>query len=820
MEYDFQMLNDTAYVLFYTTKDGLFEQIKSYKGTKQETDNLKKKLPKYDEVTTLTHIHDLRKNGTFPVSISGNGITTTGNVSPYNKFGYMIINFEKSIYRTEPFQINIGYGTLIATFSSGESSIYGTLGFSYALQRNYSKYFAVPLLATISNATINITGFERNYSVYKEFDYFTNGLKPGLWDNIYLGATTDCTSSYTASGQLTLVSQCLGGPGVESVSGYISANDTINYPIANLTGNKSLFLHFRHNTYCDAPCYNAGATARIWLMNKTGTAIQLYNEGSQCNSGSDTDTATVYVKMIFNDSTNNVSYYDVNNNPLLFDGAYQTNLNSLGAGEKVLAFAAYANKYGDYAPCGATSYVQFYIYDIGYNNNITEYSAYAAQATLPANFTLLIGSATAYKNTTLINETAKIDLTSALNTAMNNAQCNCTGCYISSNNCYMPITFLSQDGGGFNASAINLNYVYDYNITLIDEIDNTVFNVSNLSIVRVYWDNNQSYYDFKAAGNVTSYAFQAGIGTKLRFEFGDYGTSKITRYIDVSLINDTPIRICVNKNDVTHYEQLMTSNVQRKAVLKSIYADCYVAADYTRFAYENLQTLRAYSTDRPYDLRTDISGVETSIAGIDGGIASEINLDTLEFALTDYSVNIIQPTLSFQKSSTLSNTIIIRYLNRREDSNTLKITITNLNDSTTAYSSSSFTNPNNVTIYFDYSAQNYDNNTLFKIVAISNEGTDTENTITRYFTTSLRVGIFNPKFVFIISLLFSMFGLTITIARYTLGWVGLFIEAANIAFLSMGITTWYVTIAIGAHAIICVFIIITMVKSNYKTLVT
>ena len=822
IDYSIIKINETEFILKYQIIDkNLFKEIKESKDN--SVDLFYNKLNKYPKNKLADDIKNLKKDGIFPITTSTPNINIIGNVSPFLNNGELKIILPNGIKKTEDFTIHIGYGTLVLQFTNGESSIQDYLGFNYAFLQNITRFMAFPYLATINNATLNVTGLNGNYSIYHEFDYFADTeVDVDKWNRSSISnGGSDCSASITQnSDYLNLYSNCIGGEGVDSSSNHISANNTQTYTYLNLSQNTSIFLSFYHYSECNAPCGggSASSSSRIYITNQSGSQIEIYQKGSSCSGGGDADSDLVYVKLIFNESNGNMTIFDLDNNPTTLSGNTQYNLSTLG-GDKFITFYTAAYKNGQPNPCGAYSLNYVYVYDIGYNANETEYISYTNTNTLPANFTFNLGNINVYSNSSYLNESTTLDFSTELNTALNNGLCDCSGCYLSAGYCYVPLVFNSTYGGGLNVSSVEVNYAYDYNVTLINEINNSVFDLTNLSIARVYWDDNTTFYDFKAENN-PSYAFQGGIGTKLRFEFAYYGTSTIMRYIDTSLINESYIRVCVNTDDITHYEQLMTSNTIRKALLKSIYSDCYVAGDNTRFAYENLQTLRAFTIDRPYELITDIRGVETSIAGIDGGVASEINLDTLEFAQTEYNIDIIQPTLSFMKSATLQNTIIITYLNRRLDGESLKITITNLNDSSVVYSSTGFANPNNATIYFDYSLLNYDNNTLFKIVALNNEGLDTEQETKRYFTTNLKVGILNPWFALIMTTFLALFGLTITLVRFVLGWFGLLIEATNIALLSLAITSWYITFFIGLHIIIFIFILIVLIKQNYKTMVS
>lgn len=357
--------------------------------------------------------------------------------------------------------------------------------------------------------------------------------------------------------------------------------------------------------------------------------------------------------------------------------------------------------------------------------------------------------------------------------------------------------------------------VYSQTITLIDEVDNGAFDVTNLSRVRVYFDDNSSYHDFQVSGdaNVT---FTAVNEDKLRFELKPLGGSLVTRYIDVSLTSD-PMRVCANKDDVQHYEQIIISASEKPVRLVSVFANCLVAADYTRFAYQDAFSLRAYTIERAYTLFTqEADGSEVVLASLDGSVASYINLDQLEFALAGYNLNILADALSFEE---LSNTTMgIYYTNVRNDNTAVRVEIERLGTGDVVFNSSSFANPNNFTIVFDVSTLSpaVNDSELFQVHVLRTADFGSQS-IKRYFNMAGDTGVISAGFAMVLAVLLTVFGLTFTVARTTFSWFGIIITLGAIATLSFAVSTWYTTLFLVINVILLVYFAIILAGKNFAT---
>lgn len=359
------------------------------------------------------------------------------------------------------------------------------------------------------------------------------------------------------------------------------------------------------------------------------------------------------------------------------------------------------------------------------------------------------------------------------------------------------------------------NYIYTMEMCLIDESDRTFFDVQNLTRTRVYFDDNSSYYDFKL-NNVSCVNYTSAYENKLRFDLGYIGGTTITRYIDTTLI-ESPARICANKEGTTYYEQLIVSVSLTPVVMTSVYANCLIAADYTRFAYQDAYLLKAYSIETLYYLYRIDDGLETFLASIDGSIESYVNIDNLEFRQSAVDINILTDALSFSQLS--ANITEIYYINLRQDNTIAEINITRLDTNTLVYSNAAYSNPNEITIVFDYSSlTGINQSTIFRIDGFFTNSDGTTHTIKKYFNTAGQSAFLSSGVGFFISLLLVIFGLTFASTRITFSWFGLVICLAAIGVLTFSLSTWYNNFLLVLEVIVSIYIVITMTMQHGRTI--
>jgi len=360
--------------------------------------------------------------------------------------------------------------------------------------------------------------------------------------------------------------------------------------------------------------------------------------------------------------------------------------------------------------------------------------------------------------------------------------------------------------------------IYIKNMQLIDEKLKQPFNIDNVTSAVLYFDDNSAQYSFTEHDtNQVNFSVYNETRQKTRLELKYEDGTIITRYVDVSILPEQDIRMCANSEGTTHYEQLMVSNSETPVLLKNTYSMCYVAADYTRFSYQDTLALKAYTIEAPYTLKTRENGSTTYLSSLDGSIANTINLDNIEFNRQQYKVSIFSDSITFEDDSNTSKKIY--YQNLAEDNEKVQIQITRMDTGEILHDSTEEDNPNDFNIYFDISTyDNINSTTLFKLTMTKyKENGDTE-TATKHFFISGKSGMLKPIVAVVFAILLVAFGLTISIARLSLGWLGVIFTVVAIATLGLAPGTWYILYFQGITAIIMVYQILIMIKENYQTI--
>jgi len=368
----------------------------------------------------------------------------------------------------------------------------------------------------------------------------------------------------------------------------------------------------------------------------------------------------------------------------------------------------------------------------------------------------------------------------------------------------------------FGSNTMNYSsLVQTKSIIIIDERNGTAFDVSNLSNVRVYFDDNSTSHDFKSAGSA-QINFTGEENTKLRFELEYITGDIITRYVDSSVYPFPELRVCANKEGVTHYEQLILSTSQRRAVLQSVFANCTVAADYTRFAYQDSFILKAYTIATRYYLYVWDGDVRVTLASLDGSIASYVNLDVLEFNREGVDISILGDTISIERDG--GSQVKIYYLDLAEDNVQTTMSIYRMDTNALLYSGTETTSPNEFVVYFNWATlSNITNTTLFKVNVTGVDVSGNSNTATKYFTTNASSGNLQNVFAVVFSAILFLFGITFVASRLSFSWFGIFMCIGAIAVLSFAVGAWYITFMQVVYAVVMVYVVIVMWQQNQPT---
>lgn len=363
----------------------------------------------------------------------------------------------------------------------------------------------------------------------------------------------------------------------------------------------------------------------------------------------------------------------------------------------------------------------------------------------------------------------------------------------------------------FGSTASNITFsAFSKNIVLWDEILNTQFTSLNATDIKIWFGNNATFFDFKAAG-VSNVSYTSTNNTKLRVEL-TYGEELVQRFLDADLISEPTIKVCANRDDITHYEQFIISSSQSPAIMKNTYTECYILGDYTRFAYENAFFVRSFTIDSLYYLYTFDNEEQVLLSSVDGGVQSNINLDTLEFQQNQYELSLLSDALSFQKVS--NTTVLISYDNLREDNNEISLNITRLDTNEVVFSSSDFTDPNSFTYYFQYSTlSNVTSTTLFQITVLRSTD-DGDYILKRFFNTGAGTGVIRPELAAFIAVALLFFGLTFTAAKFSFSWFGILVGIFALLVLTLAVSSWYTIFLQAITVISVIFIGLIMNKTN------
>jgi hypothetical protein len=438
------------------------------------------------------------------------------------------------------------------------------------------------------------------------------------------------------------------------------------------------------------------------------------------------------------------------------------------------------------------------------------YWLYSKNITKPR---ITVAGTTVFSKTGVMRRNEKVNISSVLNS--NIKSCTCTNCTALLGNCSVPIKFYSNSSGLFEYKNIIVNYTYIYNITMINEKSGLPFLCTNLTSCILYQDYNRTLYNFKTATKTYVDLLSTSSRILLRLELIYPNGDVVNRYFDTSLLN-SPLKVCVNNPNITHYENLLSSTSSTPIYLYSPYADCWASAYYTQFSYLNTYSLNVFTTNRPYTLYYLSNGNIAELAQLNGGLSTTYNVDNLVFNKNTYNLNYNGQSLSVQPNEALNEYLTIYYQNPNNDNIYARVVITNQRTGALYYDNDAFTNYNLIQLSIYTPKSVFANNTIFKVVVTSKTRSGS-NSITRYFTNNYQGKKFNSGFGIFISFLILIFGLTWSSAKNTFSWFGIVVSLIGIIILNMASTTWQVLFFNVIYILIFVYQVIIMVKQNPET---
>lgn len=366
-----------------------------------------------------------------------------------------------------------------------------------------------------------------------------------------------------------------------------------------------------------------------------------------------------------------------------------------------------------------------------------------------------------------------------------------------------------------NVSTTTNFTAYARNIAIVDEITGEPYNISNASSLRIWFDDNSSYFDFKANSS-----YQVGVigvdETRLRLNIEYANGDIITRYLNLIYMQEDNATICANLDNVQHFEQLaISASSSKPAIIKNQYTNCYIASDFTRFAYEGAFSLPFFTIASIYYLYTFDDGQQVLLSSLDGTLQTLIDLDNLLFSQTEYNVGVSSDPLVFSRYD--NDTVLIYYKNYGAGKAAQNLVIYRTDTNTLLSNISSITNPNEFTYYFNWGTlSNINQSTVFKVVLTSTETDGSQTVKTYYFNTEGADGFIPSVIGVVIAMFLIFFGITLTRADFAFGFFGIFIYIAALGVLAFTVSVWYVVFIQVVTAISLLYSVITLFLGNGK----
>ncbi len=350
--------------------------------------------------------------------------------------------------------------------------------------------------------------------------------------------------------------------------------------------------------------------------------------------------------------------------------------------------------------------------------------------------------------------------------------------------------------------------VYIKNISIVNEETGNPFNLSKVYSFLVLVPEKNWSLDLKAE-NVTSFEYNSSTADQLKFEVKySSDSSTIVRYINISLITESNFTIGYPENITTFYEQMIYSKKRIPVLVKNIETGCYILAGETQFIREDVIYIPAYTINKMYRLYRYEDGRYSVIGLINGGEASEINLDLILYN-TSTLFDIHLEGIGVKRIS--SNLFLIYYKNDNNDNQRVRIQIFDGDDVIFDYNETSM--PNEFTIYFDISGLSLNNTNLkIKVTAVRTDGS--ERVIVKYFSTKGGYGILNSAVGAILAIGLMVFGISLVASRHAFGIVGIVLCGISIAITAISTSIWYITFLQAIFIIILVVIILIYKEQN------
>lgn len=358
---------------------------------------------------------------------------------------------------------------------------------------------------------------------------------------------------------------------------------------------------------------------------------------------------------------------------------------------------------------------------------------------------------------------------------------------------------------------------YAKTIYIVNEITGEPFDYSNVTNLKLWFDDNSSFFDFKNNGSSTVDVIGVDL-TRLRLEIEYSNSDIITRYVNLLYMPENNATLCANLEGVTHYEQLaISSSSVKPVVVQNQFTNCYVAADLTRFVYQGAFSLPFFTINSIYYLYTFDNGQQVLLSSLEGSLQTVIDLDNLEFSLESYNVQVLTDVLSFQRID--DDTTKIYYKNFGTNKTSQNLLIYRTDTGSLLSNISSFTDPNEFTYYFYYNGSLSNQTIVYKIVLTSVDVNGITTVKTQYFNKEGSSGFIPSVVGLVAALVLIIFGVTLTRPDFSFGFFGVFVYLGALGVLAFSISAWYITFMQAVVAISLLYSIITLfLGGGQKTL--
>ena len=352
--------------------------------------------------------------------------------------------------------------------------------------------------------------------------------------------------------------------------------------------------------------------------------------------------------------------------------------------------------------------------------------------------------------------------------------------------------------------------IYTKNITLInEETGNNFSSWSDMYGLRIISENYT--YDFLDTNQSQIWYVTTENGI-FRLEKRYNSDPNTVLFVDLkpSLV-ETDVPVCVAPPQ-TFYEIIIYSSISKPVAVMNNYAQCYALADYTQYAYQDALNEKIYSIKSIYYLYTYEDGQKVFLASIDGGSAYEIALDVLESQQQQYTFSLATDVVTVQK--TTNTTLKIYYNNVKEDNTKVIIDITDDNNQN-VFSHTETSDPNEFTIYFDYSTLNISDLLTLTITKYKESGSI--ETTTRLFNKAGGVGFINPNVAILFAVISIIFALTIVAIQYAFGWFGVLAGLVALGFTTLAPSNAKLVFIQAILTIVIIFIGIVWFNEHSST---